>query len=92
MSIEKRIRQKIAENLEPEYFELINESHKHKGHVGDDGSGETHFNLMVVSLRFDECNRIQRHRLVYAAVEELFSCGLHALSITALTPSEYKNK
>jgi BolA protein len=89
MTIEEQIKQKIEEKFQPEFLELINESHKHKGHAGDDGSGQTHFKLLVVSNAFEGCNRMQRHRLVYSALKQLFDAGLHALSIEACTSAEH---
>ncbi len=92
MNIEDSIRQKITERFAPEHFELINDSDKHIGHAGHDGIGQSHFTLVVVSSQFEGYNRIQRHRLVYDAVGELFIEGLHALSINAILPSEHKSK
>ena len=92
MTMEEHIAQKVQDALEPVHLELINESHLHAGHVGDDGSGQTHFKLIVVSSAFEAHSRVQRHRTVYATISRLFSEGLHACSITALTPSEYSQK
>lgn len=81
MSIEAQIKQKIIEEFSPERFELINESDKHVGHAGHDGSGDSHFKLMVVSSAFDGCTRIQMHRMVTNLLNPLFDKGLHALSL-----------
>ena len=89
MSIAAQIKQKLTEALAPEYLELVNESHKHQGHAGDDGSGESHFKLIVVSSRFEGCDRIQRHRMVFNILNTGNSLKIHALSIKAYTPSEY---
>ena len=91
MSITALIKQKIEDNLKPVHFEIINESDRHIGHAGHDGSGESHFKLMVVSSAFDGCSRVQRHRQVYDLLDGAFSMGLHALSMQLYTPSEYKN-
>lgn len=90
--MEERIKQKIVENLKPDHFELINESALHAGHAGDDGSGQTHFKLIVVSEAFAEHNRIQRHRMVFSTIENLFPQGIHAFSLVALTPQEFSQK
>ena len=81
MSIEAQIKQKIMEELKPEHFELINESDKHIGHAGHDGSGDSHFKLIVVSSAFGDCTRIQMHRMVTDILSSLFDEGLHALSL-----------
>jgi BolA protein len=41
-----------------------------------------------VSTRFAGLNRVQRHRLVYQALDPLWERELHAVSVTALTPDE----
>lgn len=88
MSIEALIKQKITESLKPEQLELVNESHKHVGHAGHDGSDDSHFKLMVVSSEFDGCSRIQRHRIITKILKPLFDKGLHALSLDLKSPSE----
>ena len=51
-------------------------------------SGETHFNLELVSLRFEGLTSIKRHRLVYQILEEEMRSPVHALSLITKTPSE----
>ena len=89
MSISSEIERLIQEKFEPTHFELINESDLHKGHAGHDGSGDSHFKLIIVSNAFDACNRVQRSRLVYSVLNPLFEKGLHALSFDAMTPEEF---
>ena len=43
MGMAEKIETAIREVIEVSSLEVINESHKHAGHSGDDGSGETHF-------------------------------------------------
>lgn len=88
MNIEQAIQSIIEREFSPVHFALINESYKHKGHAGDDGSGQTHFNLMVVSGAFDGLSRVDRQRLVNTALKDLFAVGLHALSVSLKAPSE----
>ena len=89
MSIETLIKQQLEENLNIHYMELVNESHKHAGHVGDDGSGQTHFKLMVVSDDFLGYNRIQRQRKIYNLLDSAFANGLHAISIKSYSVAEF---
>ena len=81
MSISSEIERIIRAEFDPVHFELINDSDKHVGHAGHDGSGDSHFTLIVVSSSFDEVSRVQRSRMVYAVLDGLFSQGLHALSL-----------
>jgi len=90
MTIEQLIKEKIKQNFDPVYYEVINESHKHKGHAGDNGTGQTHFKLLVVSDHFEGCNLVQRQRLVLDCLNPLFENGLHALSLKLFTEKERK--
>lgn len=66
---------------------LEDESALHAGHAGA-ASGGGHYRLRLVSARFDGCNRVSRHRLVYDCLDDMMQSDIHALAITALTPSE----
>jgi BolA protein len=74
--------------LQPTQLELINDSEKHRGHAGYDGSGESHFTLHIESPLFVGQTRIQRQRAIYAALGELMTDQVHALSIKARAPGE----
>lgn len=81
------IRVAIEAALAPATLEVEDESHRHVGHAGaQDGRG--HFRVAVVSEAFAGLNPIARHRAVYAAVGELMTTDIHALSISARTPAE----
>ena len=91
MQMEEKIKSAIEGGLSPHHIQLINESHKHIGHAGDNGSGQTHFKLMVVSDVFAGCSRVQRQRLVNRVITGLFEEGLHAINIKAYTLEEFNN-
>jgi BolA protein len=81
--IEERLRDALA----PENLQIIDDSAAHAGHAGARGGGG-HFNVMIVSKAFVGETLLQRHRLVYAALNDLLPTTIHALSIKALTPDE----
>lgn len=74
--------------LSPTRIDLDNQSDRHIGHAGHDGSGESHFALSIASRLFEGKNRVQRQRLVYQALGDLMQHKVHALSMTTLTPEE----
>lgn len=81
------IRTAIEAALAPLSLEIEDESHKHAGHAGArDGRG--HFRVDVVSPAFAGQSPIARHRAIYAAVGEMMTTDIHALSIRARTPDE----
>ena len=74
--------------LVPSRIELIDDSEKHRGHGGYNPSGESHFSLAIESAVFEGKSRVERQRLVYAALGELMHDRVHALSIKARAPGE----
>lgn len=83
----ERIRSQLAAALPGAAIQLIDDSHRHAGHAGArDGRG--HFSVHIVSGAFAGLRPLQRHQLVYRALDELMRTDIHALSITALTPEE----
>ena len=81
------IRAQLERTLPDAAVELIDDSHRHAGHAGArDGRG--HFRLRIVSSAFAGLRPLQRHQLVYRALDELMRTDIHALSITALSSEE----
>jgi BolA protein len=81
------IRARLREQFADATIELADDSHLHVGHAGArDGKG--HFRLRIVSDRFSGLRPLQRHQLVYGALDELMRTEIHALNITALTRDE----
>ncbi|MFV3076720.1 BolA family protein [Niveispirillum fermenti] len=84
-----RMRDKLTQALTPHSMTIKDVSHQHAGHAGaDHPGGETHFDLVIVSDRFQGLSRVARQRLVYGAVADELAERVHALSVRALTPAE----
>lgn len=94
LSRASRIRTKLQSSLEATTLEIEDVSHQHAGHaaVRDNSGGETHFNVKIVSPKFDGHSLVKRHRMVYDALSDELQSGLHALSIVANTPKEVENR
>jgi BolA protein len=82
------IEARLRAALDPQQLAVIDDSEKHRGHAGHDGSGESHFTVDVVSDRFTGQNRVGRQRLVNAALADLLRDKVHALAIKARAPGE----
>ena len=89
MSLERNIRQKLTAAFAPEALEIVNDSHRHAGHAGSPGTGESHFTVKVVSAAFAGKSRLERHRMVNDVLAEELAGRIHALAIRAITPEEY---
>ena len=88
MRIETSIREKLAQAFAPAELQVVNDSHRHAGHHSSPGTGESHFSVTVVSDAFAGRSRLERHRMVNAALAEELAGRVHALSVSALTPEE----
>jgi BolA protein len=80
--------QRLHSALSPTAIELIDDSEAHRGHGGHNPAGESHFSLIIESPAFAGKSRVERQRLVYAALGDLMRERVHALSIRATTPGE----
>jgi len=82
------ITRRLTDSLAPSHLAVIDDSDKHRGHAGHDGSGESHFTVEIVAAAFEGQNRVNRQRAVNAALADLLRDKVHALSIKARAPSE----
>jgi BolA protein len=71
--------------LAPQSLHVEDDSHEHAGHAGAGGGG--HYTVHIVSEKFQGLSSIARHRLVYDALRDLMTDGIHALAIHASVPS-----
>jgi BolA protein len=74
--------------LSPSRIELIDDSELHRGHGGYNPAGESHFTLRIESPAFAGKGRVERQRMIYAALGDLMDARVHALSIRATAPGE----
>lgn len=81
MRTAEEIRARLAAAFAPDRLEVVNESHLHKGHAGDDGSGESHFRVTIRAPAFAGMGRVERHRAVHAALGPDLVARVHALAL-----------
>lgn len=79
--------QKLTEALNPVELVIDNTSDQHKGHAGDNGTGESHFDVLIVSEKFENLSRVSAQRLVYDILADELKERIHALSLTLKTPA-----
>lgn len=82
MSAESEMRQRLEAAFRPTELVIVNDSHRHAGHSGDDGSGESHFSLRIRAEALAPLSRVARHRAVHQALGDL-TTRIHALVIDA---------
>ena len=74
--------------LAPTHIAVVNDSARHHGHSGDDGSGESHFSVEIESPSFAGVSRLERQRMVNRALGDIPGQRVHALAIKARAPGE----
>ena len=72
----------------PTSLEVRNDSAQHRGHMGDDDSGESHFTVSIESAAFAGKSRLERQRMVNRALGDIPGERVHALAIKARAPGE----
>jgi len=85
--VEAELNRRLEAALAPRLLEVVNDSAKHAGHRGDDGSGESHFSVRVESPAFAGKSRVERQRIVYGALGDLMD-RIHALALSCRAPGE----
>ena len=88
MRVADRIRAKLAKAFHPLSIAVEDESHRHAGHTGARPGGETHFRVEIVAAAFAGKSRVERQRLVYAALADEMANQIHALSLITRAPDE----
>jgi len=85
-TVAEEMRGLLTEAFTPTNLEIINDSAHHAGHAGDDGSGESHFTLVIEAQVFASMNRLARQRAVIAALGDIVGDRVHAVAIKASAP------
>ncbi len=81
-TVAEQIHARLTERLQPTALKVIDESAAHAGHAGASASGQgSHMRVCIASPMFTSLSRVQRHRLVYDALQDFIDQGLHALAI-----------
>ena len=85
--IKDEIENKLNDDLNPWFLEVVNESPNHNVPDG----AESHFKIIVVSEKFLDFRAVKRHQLIYSILNEQMK-KIHAIAIHPFTPEEWKEK
>ncbi len=80
MKLQTEIETRLTRAFKPSELTVLNESHRHAGHSGDDGSGESHFAIRIRSPDLAAMPRVARHRAVQAALGDI-NQRAHAIAL-----------
>ncbi len=82
MPVAEEIRARLSAEWPEAEIEVRNDSARHAGHAGDDGSGESHFHVTITSDALTAMSRLARHRAVHAAIGPDLMGRIHAFGLT----------
>ena len=87
-TVTQRLEDALTAAFQPEALEISDDSALHAGHAGAREGGESHFTVSIVAPGFAGKSRIERHRLINAALKDELAGPVHALVIKAKAPGE----
>lgn len=85
-TVQQEMERLLTQAFAPTRLEVLNDSAKHSGHSGDDGSGESHFTVVIEAPAFADKSRLERQRMVNRALGDIPGERVHALAIQASAP------
>ena len=80
----------ILKIFKPEFLSVIDVSEQHRGHKNFKEGVESHFEIIIVSEKFINLSRIERHRMVNRILKEEFLSDLHSAVVKTYTSEEFK--
>ena len=80
----ENIKKKLSKQFKPDYLEVIDDSLKHKGHIGYVEGKITHLEIKIGSKEFNRLSKISIHRQINNVLKEEWNDGIHSISIKLL--------
>lgn len=84
------IEHKLKRELSAVHLDVEDETWKHAGHAGA-ATGGGHFVVTIVSPKFDGLNALDRRRLVFQVLQPEMQGAIHALTVRAYAPHEWRS-
>ncbi len=88
MRVAETIEKKLTDAFSPKHLDIEDQSQLHAGHAGAREGGQSHFKVEIVADAFAGKSRLKRQRMIYAILAEEIEGPVHALTLSARTPSE----
>ena len=84
-----KIEKLISDNINPYFFSVKDVSEAHRGHQSFKENVESHFEIIIVSKKFDNKSNINRHRMINQGLKKEFLSDLHSVTLKAFSIQEY---
>ena len=85
MLVQQQIIDKLTQAMQPDFLDVVNESHKHSG----PRDAETHFKIVIVGDAFNGQRSVARHQMIYKTLADELAANVHALAIHTYTNEEW---
>ena len=85
-----KIEKILVDNFEPYFFLVKDVSEEHRGHQNFRENVESHFEIIIVSQKFENLNNVARHRMINKSLKEEFMSDLHSVTMKTFTIDEYE--
>ena len=85
-----KIEKILIDNFEPYFFLVKDVSEEHRGHQNFRENVESHFEIVIVSQKFENLNNVARHRMINKSLKEEFMSDLHSVTMKTFTIDEYE--
>ncbi|MDC0226865.1 BolA family transcriptional regulator [Alphaproteobacteria bacterium] len=85
-----KIEKILVDNFEPYFFLVKDVSEEHRGHQNFRENVESHFEIVIVSQKFENLNNVTRHRMINKSLKEEFMSDLHSVTMKTFTIDEYE--
>ena len=88
----ERIRSALVKAFSTHMVRVRDDSHKHIGPEHAGSGKESHFSVEITAQVFSGRTRVERHRMVYEALEHFLRGSVHAVRISARVPDEEESE
>lgn len=78
--MQQLIYERLTQAFTPTLLEVIDDSEKHKGHVGSQ-NGAGHYTVKIQAESFKGRSRVAVHREIYQVLDDLIPLKIHALAL-----------
>ena len=85
-----KIEKLISDDIDPYFFSVKDVSEAHRGHQSFKEDVESHFEIIIVSEKFVNKNKIERHRIVNKILKQEFLSDLHSVTLKVYSIKEYQ--
>ena len=90
MNLMHEIKSRLKKTMAIDHLTIMDDTGRHLRHQHYDGGG--HFQIKIVSSAFEGLSLLDRHKLVYQALNGMIKNDIHAIGLKTIATSEYINE